>query len=105
MIRIDRVATWIFIAAFAMLVPSIQFLGYLDECVAVALLALAVADSMLNTGAWRRYRLLWILWGIMAFYAVYSMTVVNYTSRMPIIIDTLIESKPFITLFVMMAVI
>lgn len=104
MIRIDRVATWIFIAAFAMLVPSIQYLGYLDECVAVALLALAVADSMLNPGAWRRYRLLWILWGIMAFYAVYSMTVVNYTSRMPIIIDTLIESKPFITLFVMMAV-
>ncbi len=104
MLRIDRVAVWIFMAAFAMLVPSIEYLGYLDELVAVALLALAVTDSIVNRGAWRRYRLLWILSGIMLFYAVYSMTAVSYNARSSIIIDTLIESKPFITLFVMMAI-
>lgn len=104
MLRTDRVAVWIFFAAFALLVPSIQFLGYLDELVAVSLLALAITDSVVNRGAWRRYRLLWILGGIMLFYAVYSMTAVSYNSRLAIIIDTLIESKPFITLFVMMAV-
>lgn len=104
MLRIDRLAIRIFIAAFALLVPSIQFLSYLDELVAVALLVLAVADSVVNPGAWRRYRLLWILAAVMAFYAVYSMTAVHYTSRSSIVIDTLIESKPFITLFVIMAI-
>lgn len=104
MLRIDRVAIWTFIVAFALLVPSIEYLNYLDELVAVVLLLLAVADSIINRGAWRRYRLLWITLGIMLFYAVYSMTAVSYTTPMPIIIDILIESKPFIALFVMMTI-
>lgn len=103
MLRTDRIAVWIIIGTFALIVPSVQFLKYLDELVAVILLTLAVADSIVN-GAWRRYRLLWILLGIMAFYAVYSMTVVRYNTRMAIIIDILVESKPFIALFVIMAI-
>ena len=104
MISINRVAVWVFIASFALLVPSIQFIGYLDEMVAVVLLLLAAVDSIMNRGAWRRYILLWTLMTVMAFYAIYSMTVVHYTGKLPVIIDILIESKPFITLFVIMAI-
>ncbi len=104
MFRIDRIAAWLFILVMVLLVPSIQFVNYLDEIAAVVLLVLAVADSIVNRGAWRRYKLLWILLGIMVFYAIYSMTVVHYNRPLPIIIDIIIESKPFIALFVMMAV-
>lgn len=104
MFRIDRIAVWIFIGAFALLVTSIEFFNFIDEIVAVLLLSLACVDSLLNSGAWRKYIPMWILLGIMCFYAVYSMTAVHYTTRLPIIIDILIESKPFICLFVMMGI-
>ncbi|MCM1028102.1 MAG: hypothetical protein NC484_00635 [Alloprevotella sp.] len=104
MFRIERIAAWIFIVAMALLVPSMQFVNYIDEIVAVGLLSLAVIDSILNRGAWRRYRLLWIILAIMGFYAVYSMTVVHYNTKMAITIDILIESKPFIAFTVMMAI-
>jgi len=103
MLRTDRIAVWIFFLAFALLVPSIQFVNYIDELVAVLLLCLAGIDSVVN-GAWRRYRPLWILLGVMTFYAGYSMTAVSYNAKSAIVIDILIESKPFIALFVMMAV-
>lgn len=88
----------------ALLVPSIQFVNYLDEIVAVTLLLLAAVDSIVNPGAFRRYKLLWVLLGIMSFYAVYSLTAVHYNAPLSIMIDIIIESKPFIILFVMMAI-
>ena len=103
MLRTDRIAVWIIIGSFALIVPSVQFLKYLDELVAMMLLALAVADSIVN-GVWRRYRLLWILLGVMTFYAVYSVTAVSYNTRLAVAGDILVESKPFVALFVVMAI-
>ena len=103
MLRTDRIAVWIIIGSFALIVPSVQFLKYLDELVAMMLLALAVADSLVN-GVWRRYRLLWILLGVMTFYAVYSVTAVSYNTRLAVAGDILVESKPFVALFVVMAI-
>lgn len=104
MFRIDRITVWIFIMTMALLVPSIRFISYLDEIVAVTLLLLAIIDSTVNRGAWHRYKPLWLLLGIMSFYAVYSLTAVHYNAPLSIIIDIIIESKPFIGLFVIMAI-
>lgn len=102
MLKIDRISAWIFIIAFAFLIPGIEYVKFIDELCALLLFGLAVIDSVVNR-AWRRYTLLWIIMGIMLFYVVYSLTFVHFNSPRYVMMDFLIEIKPFIPFVVFMA--
>lgn len=99
MIRIDRIALIIFTVSFALLIPSVTVAGYVDEVTAMLLLALAVADSVVN-GNWQKYKLLWIAGGIMGCYAVYSIVAKNYNSTGAILADSVIQIKSVVCLAV-----
>lgn len=102
MLKIDRISAWIFIIAFACLIPGIEYVKFIDELCAMLLFGVAVIDSIVNR-AWRRYMLLWIIMGVMLFYAFYSMTFVHFNTTRYIFVDLLIEMKPFIPFVVFMA--
>lgn len=102
MLKIDRISAWIFIIAFAFLIPGIEYVKFIDELCAMLLLGVAIIDSIVNR-AWRRYMLLWIVVGIMGFYAFYSVTFVHFNTPRYIMMDFLIEIKPFIPFVVFMA--
>lgn len=104
MLRIDRITIWIITALFALLTVSMTLVSFIDELTAVSLLALAAVDSVVNRGAYRRYGLLWCVLAIMAFYICYSIGFCNYNTTGAILLDSLLESKPYIVLAVVMAV-
>ena len=63
----------------ALLLPSTHLVNPDDEHTVIAHIALALTDSAVNS-AWRRYSLLWVMTGIMALYAAYSITAVSYNT-------------------------
>ncbi len=103
MLKTDRIWTWILILALALLLPSTQLVKPVDELTVIALIALALTDSAVNS-AWRRYSLLWVMTGIMALYAAYSLTAVSYNTPYAIAVDYLIQLKPYIAFAVFVAV-
>lgn len=102
MIKADRLSSWIFIGTFILLVPSVKLLKFTDELTALLLMGVAVFDSIAN-GNWKKYKCLWSICGIMAFYALYSLTVMNNNTPYAITVDALIQLKPFVPFFVIMA--
>lgn len=103
MLRVDRICVWIFIATFALLIPGVCHLRFVDELSALSLTACIVFDCLVNRD-WRRYRILWIIIGIMTAYAIYSLTLTRYNTPTAIAVDWLIQLKPFIPFTVMLAV-
>lgn len=103
MLQADRICIWIFIAGFAMLLPSTLAVKFVDELCSLLILGVALADSLLN-GQWRRYRLLWIIMGIMTAYALYSVILLHYNRPIAIAVDWLIQLKPYIPFAVFYAI-
>lgn len=103
MLRLDRICSYILIAAFALQLPSVSAFKFADELIAALLGMLAVADCVFNQ-AWRRYRLLWIIMGIMTFYAIYSVAWMRYNSPAAVAVDWIIELKPFVPFVVFLAI-
>lgn len=56
--------------------------------------AVTIADCIINN-AWRRYRLLWIIMGIIGGYLIYSFTYCRFNVTKSILMDAFIEIKPF----------
>lgn len=90
-------------ALFLLLIPSTSVPGikFVDETVYMALLFLAIADSLCNNN-WRNYRLCWLVVGIMAFYVVYSMIFVHYNTKGAVLYDAVIECKQYMALAVVL---
>lgn len=103
MLKIDRIAVWIFIIFFATFVYSIVLVKFLDEVMVYCFVGLAAADIVINR-QWKRYRLLYALLGVMAFYVVYSITAVHYNTPAAVVQGAIIELKPFIPLAVVIAI-
>ena len=103
MLRADRICIWIFILGLLFLIPGYVFVKYIDELCAVALGVIAVLDAIVN-GNWKRYKLLWIIMGIMTFYAIYSVAFLSFNTLPYIIVDWIIELKPYIPWVVFFAV-
>ena len=94
MLSINKVYCWIFILAFATLVPSIHLLKFVDELMVLLMACLVVLDVLVNRSV-KRYKLLWIIVGIMAFYMVYTIFFMKYNTMEAIIYDFVAELKPF----------
>ncbi len=103
MTRTDRICVWIMIAGLALLVPSYQYAKFCDELCSMALLGVAALDCVVN-GNWRRYRLLFLIIAVMTFYAAYSVLFRHYNTPAYILVDWIIEIKPYIPFCVFLAV-
>lgn len=103
MIKLDRFCILLFILSLLLLLVSHKFLKPVDECITVLLLGIAVADSILNKN-WRNYTPLWVLMGIVWVYVIYSLTYVHFNTPKYILMDSLIEIKPYVPFFVYLGI-
>lgn len=95
MLSINRIYIYLLLLGIIFLIPSIRFITFLDELLSFAMLGVAIFDCM-ATGSWKRYSLLWTIMGIMTFYAIYSLYFLDYNTTKYILIDWIIELKPYI---------
>lgn len=95
MISLEKWCNYILIFGLIMLVPSIVHVKFADELCALALMTGVALDCIFN-GNWQRYNLLWLFIAIMTFYAVYSLTVVHFNVPAAILVDWIIELKPYL---------
>ena len=103
MLRADRLCIYILMFGLTLLIPSIQFVTYLDECCAMLFACVAAFDCIVNRN-WKKYSLLWIIIGIMTFYAIYSILFLNFNTPKYIIMDWVIEIKPYIPFCIFIAI-
>lgn len=103
MIRTDRICILTLIAVFALLIPSVKWLTAVDELATLVLAGCAMFDCLVN-GNWRRYKLLWVVMGVMTFYALYSVTMVHYNTPKAVAIDWIIQLKPFVPMCAALAI-
>ena len=95
MLRIDRIACWLFIVYYATAIFSMQVVKPLDELFPIALVCLSLLDCVCNR-QWRRYRPMFISLGVFGFYTIYSLTVVHFNTTAAVLKDFIIELKPFV---------
>lgn len=103
MIRLDKLCNWLIIICLAGLLPSIMFIKYLDELGSFAFLAIALADCLLNRN-FKRYVPLFVMVGVMLFYLVYTLMFKSYNTTPYVLMDFVLEIKPFLPLLVIMAI-
>lgn len=103
MLRVDRLCIYTLMFGLIFMIPSVTYLTMVDELMALAFVFIAVVDSIFS-GSWRRYSFLWLVIGIITFYAYYSLYVVHFNHATAIFVDWVIEIKPFAPFAVMFAV-
>lgn len=103
MIKADRICVYIFIFGLLFLIPSIWYVKFIDELCVLLFGLLAILDCVVN-GNWKKYKLMWIGMAVMSFYAVYSIVAFNYNTIPYILMDWIIELKPYIPFFVMLGI-
>ena len=103
MISLKRISAWCFIVCFATLIPSVLYIKVIDELAAGVLAGMIVVGCIVN-GGWKRYRMLWLLMGIITLYTVYSIAVTHYNTVGSIMVDAVIESKPFVPFIAFMVI-
>ncbi len=100
-LRFDKICSWIFITSLLLLIPSVQWLKFIDELLSYLLLSIAIVDIVLK-GHVQRHRHLLITVAIMTFYAVYSIFFLSYNTPRYILTDFIIQLKPFLAFWVFM---
>lgn len=103
MISINKAYFWILLWMTFALVISPKMVTFADEFGALLMLVVMFLDIVLNR-QWARYKCVYLLFGIMAFYAAYSMYAVHYNNTRAIALDWLLEQKPFLPFFFTMAI-
>lgn len=103
MLSLNRICIYILMLGILLLIPSIKLISFLDELLSFSILAVALFDCFVN-GSWKKYGLLWTLTGFLTFYAIYSVLFLEYNTPKYIIIDWIIELKPFIPFAVFLAI-
>lgn len=103
MIRLDRVCVYIIIFGMAFAIPSVMYITFLDELFALIFGGIAVFDCAFNNN-WSRYRLMWIIMGIVTLYGIYSLFFLDLTTPAGIALDWMIELKTFIPFIVLFSI-
>lgn len=102
MLRVDRLSVCVVMFGLIFLIPSVVYFDKTDELTAVALIAIAGLDIVVN-GNFRKYKgLLWLM-GILGAYAAYSLTLPYNTPRY-IATDWVIQLKSFASFFILLAI-
>lgn len=95
MIDINKIYVWTIITGLLLLIPAIKFITFLDELTVVLFIGIALIDSLLNH-CWKKYKLLWIVTAVIGLYAFYSIFFLSNNTTPYILMDWLIEVKPFV---------
>lgn len=77
---------------------------FLDELLVVFMMVFVFLDVVVNK-QYKKYKLLWIITGIMIFYAGYSLVCVSYNTPKAVLYDFIAQMKPFCYFCVSYAVI
>ena len=104
MLSINKIYCWLFVFALLIQIPSIHLLKFLDELLVVFMMCLVFLDVVVNK-QFKKYNLLWVITGIMLFYAIYSLTWVSYNTPKAIFQDFVVQMKPFCYFCVSFAVV
>ena len=102
MIRLDKICIWTLIVCFACMIWSGSLVKPIDEMACYTLLAVGLLDCIFNH-RWRAYRPLLLVVGIMAGYVIYS-TFKGFNTLPYIVMDAIIELKPFVPFIVILVV-
>ena len=102
MIRLDKICTWTLIICLAGMVWSGSLVKWLDELACYTLLVIGVLDCVVNR-RWHAYRPLLLTVAVMSVYVVYS-CFKTYNTLPYIVMDAIIELKPFVPLMVVLAI-
>ena len=94
MLSINKIYCWLFVFALLIQIPSIHLLKFLDELLVVFMMCLVFLDVVVNK-QFKKYKLLWLVTGIMLFYAIYSLTWVSYNTPKAVLYDFIAQMKPF----------
>lgn len=103
MLSINRTYFYIFIYVFLIQLPCIDFITFLDEFTMVLLISLICLDLIVNRN-FKRYKCLYLVIGVFAFYALYSMVMLNFNTVPAILNDFVLQMKPFIPFCVAYAI-
>lgn len=102
MLSLNRICCYLIILGLVSLIPSTHLIKFLDELISFSLLGVAILDCIFNN-CWRKYNLLWAIATIISAYAIYSLFLPYNTPRY-IMLDWVIELKPFIPFCVLFAI-
>ena len=103
MLKVDRICVWLFIIGYCLLIFSLELVKFIDEVILYSMLGVVLVDCVVNR-SWRRYRLLLTVAGVLAAYALYSMTCVHFNTKAAVIVGLILEFKPYIAVLVMLCV-
>lgn len=81
------------------MIPTVVYATNVDELITYLFLGVAVFDSVV-TGCWKKYSVLWVVLTIMMFYGVYSFATLRSNTSRAIIMDFVIQLKPYIAFLV-----
>ncbi len=102
-LRLDRLCTWIFIASIALMLPSIVFVKMVDELGCYMLGAVALVDCIVNK-QYKKYAIIGVFVLVFAFYVLYSIFFLKFNTPKYILMDAIIELKPFLPYLVIFAI-
>lgn len=94
-LKLDRICIWIFIGSIALMLPSIVYLKIVDELGCYLLGAIAFLDFIINR-QYKKYAMVGIFLAFFAFYIVYSISFLDFNTPSYILMDAIIELKPFL---------
>lgn len=103
MLNIHRAYFYVFFVSVMGLFLAPHLLSSLDELCLFAFLIIAVLDMAFNR-CWRKYRLMFVLLGVLAFYLAYSAVASPYNTFKAQLNDFILQSKPLIAFSVSYAI-
>lgn len=99
MLSIRKSCYWIMLYLLLIQIPAPALLKPSDEFGVMLMLMLVALDMAVNRQV-MRYKGAFIAVGVMTFYAIYSMTALKFNTTKAILVDFVIELKPFVPFFI-----
>ena len=99
MLSINKIYGWLFVFALLIQIPSVHLFKFTDEILVVFMMSLVFLDVVLNK-QYKKYKMLWAIMGVMAFYMIYSLVFVSYNTPKAILQDFVAQIKPFCYFFI-----
>lgn len=98
-LSIRKSCFWIMLYLLLIQIPAPVLFKSADELCVLFLLVIMSLDMAVNRQV-MRYKGSFVAVGIMAFYAIYSMTALKFNTTKAILVDFVIELKPFVPFFI-----
>lgn len=101
-LKLDRICIGIFIVSLLFMLPSIEYVKYVDELGCYTFGIIALLDIIVNRN-YSRYKPIYFLILFLAFFVLYSVFFVHYNTTRYILKDAIIELKPYLPFFIVFA--